>query len=66
MLQVPQRLLGPSPFPLDRLIALLGALLEEHDVESRLPAPELVEDFLELIVATLGWLNETTEGWPPR
>jgi origin recognition complex subunit 5 len=39
-LQVPQRLLGPSPFPLDRLIALLGALLEEHDVESRLPAPE--------------------------
>ncbi|KAF5324478.1 hypothetical protein D9611_004546 [Ephemerocybe angulata] len=39
--KVPQRLLGPSPFPLDRLIAILGALLEEHDVESRLPAPEL-------------------------
>lgn len=27
-------------FPLDRLIAILGALLEENDVETRLPAPE--------------------------
>lgn len=39
-LQVPQRLLGPTPFPLDRLIAMLGALLEENDVDDRPPAPE--------------------------
>jgi len=39
---VPQRLLGPTPFPLDRLIAILGALLEENDVENRPPAPEFV------------------------
>ncbi|KAI6137244.1 OPT oligopeptide transporter protein-domain-containing protein [Pisolithus sp. B1] len=31
---VSQRLLGPSTFPLDRLLAILGALLEEHDVDS--------------------------------
>ncbi|KAL0956951.1 hypothetical protein HGRIS_003052 [Hohenbuehelia grisea] len=31
--KIPQRLVGPSPFPLDRLLALLGALLEEHDVD---------------------------------
>lgn len=33
--QVPQRLLGPAPFPLDRLIAILGVLLEENDFDSR-------------------------------
>ncbi|KAG6815933.1 hypothetical protein H0H87_010093 [Tephrocybe sp. NHM501043] len=38
--KVPQRLLGPVAFPLDRLLAILGALLEENDVDSRLPAPE--------------------------
>ncbi|KAG6901780.1 hypothetical protein C0995_008026 [Termitomyces sp. Mi166 len=38
--KVPQRLLGPVAFSLDRLLAILGALLEENDVESRLPAPE--------------------------
>lgn len=40
--QAPQRVLGPNPFPLDRLIAILGALLEENDVDHRLPAPEYV------------------------
>jgi hypothetical protein len=30
------------PFSLDRLIAILGALLEENDVDSRLTAPEFV------------------------
>ncbi|KAH7889029.1 putative origin recognition complex, subunit 5-like protein [Phlebopus sp. FC_14] len=30
-----QRLLGPATFPLDRLLAILGALLEENDFESR-------------------------------
>ncbi|KAG0697046.1 OPT oligopeptide transporter protein-domain-containing protein [Suillus ampliporus] len=33
--KVSQRLLGPVIFPLDRLLAILGALLEENDVESR-------------------------------
>jgi origin recognition complex subunit 5 len=33
--QVPQRLLGPSPFPLDRMLAILGVLLEEYDAEAR-------------------------------
>jgi origin recognition complex subunit 5 len=33
--KVSQRLLGPVVFPLDRLVAILGALLEENDVESR-------------------------------
>jgi len=28
---VPQRLLGPAAFPLDRLIAIIGSLMEEHD-----------------------------------
>ncbi|PPQ88839.1 LOW QUALITY PROTEIN: hypothetical protein CVT25_010269 [Psilocybe cyanescens] len=32
---VSQRLLGPTTFALDRMIAILGALLEENDVESR-------------------------------
>ncbi|KAJ7097622.1 origin recognition complex subunit 5 C-terminus-domain-containing protein [Mycena epipterygia] len=40
--KAPQRVLGPNPFPLDRLIAILGALLEENDVDHRLPAPEYV------------------------
>ncbi|KAJ3748637.1 origin recognition complex subunit 5 C-terminus-domain-containing protein [Lentinula detonsa] len=29
--KIPQRFLGPSPFPLERLIAILGALVEEND-----------------------------------
>ena len=28
---MPQRLLGPAAFPLDRLLAILGSLMEEHD-----------------------------------
>ncbi|KAJ7489192.1 putative origin recognition complex, subunit 5-like protein [Mycena latifolia] len=30
-----KRVLGPNPFPLDRLIAILGALLEENDADHR-------------------------------
>ncbi|KAI0795005.1 origin recognition complex subunit 5 C-terminus-domain-containing protein [Abortiporus biennis] len=37
--KVPQRLLGPLTFPLDRMLAILGVLLEENDVENRLPIP---------------------------
>ncbi|PCH36912.1 hypothetical protein WOLCODRAFT_134400 [Wolfiporia cocos MD-104 SS10] len=38
--KIPQRLLGPMPFPLDRLLAILGVLLEEHDADTRLPAAQ--------------------------
>ncbi|KAH7925660.1 hypothetical protein BV22DRAFT_1194968 [Leucogyrophana mollusca] len=38
--KIPQRLLGPAAFPLDRLLAILGALLEENDVETRPHAAE--------------------------
>ena len=41
-LQIPQRLLGPLAFPLDRLIAILGALLEENDVDARLHRSEFL------------------------
>ncbi|KAF8801485.1 hypothetical protein BYT27DRAFT_7114957 [Phlegmacium glaucopus] len=33
--KVPQRLLGPVAFALDRMIAILGALLEENDIDGR-------------------------------
>ncbi|KAL7410586.1 origin recognition complex subunit 5 C-terminus-domain-containing protein [Mrakia frigida] len=29
--KIPQTILGPKPFPLDRLIAIFGSLLAEHD-----------------------------------
>ncbi|KAF9221234.1 small oligopeptide transporter [Gyrodon lividus] len=35
VVKISQRLLGPATFPLDRLLAILGALLEENDFESR-------------------------------
>ncbi|KAI0067066.1 hypothetical protein BV25DRAFT_1274302 [Artomyces pyxidatus] len=38
--KVPQRLLGPMSFPLDRLLAILAVLLEEYDYDSRVPGPE--------------------------
>ncbi|GJE92400.1 Origin recognition complex subunit 5 [Phanerochaete sordida] len=38
--KIPQRLLGPMPFPLDRMIAILGVLLEENDADIRPAAPE--------------------------
>ncbi|KAH9921804.1 origin recognition complex subunit 5 C-terminus-domain-containing protein, partial [Fomitopsis serialis] len=37
---IPQRLLGPLTFTLDRLVAILGVLLEENDAETRPPAPQ--------------------------
>ncbi|KII85482.1 hypothetical protein PLICRDRAFT_44784 [Plicaturopsis crispa FD-325 SS-3] len=40
--KISQRLLGPSPFPIDRLLAILGVLLEENDVDTRPPAPEFM------------------------
>lgn len=39
--KVAQRLLGPAPFTIDRMIAILGALLEENDFESRASGKQL-------------------------
>ena len=41
--QVPQRLAGPAPFPLDRMNAILATLLEEHDIETRVVGPEFTQ-----------------------
>ncbi|KAH9834986.1 origin recognition complex subunit 5 C-terminus-domain-containing protein [Rhodofomes roseus] len=38
--KIPQRLLGPISFGLDRLLAILGVLLEENDAETRPSAPQ--------------------------
>ncbi|ETW75282.1 hypothetical protein HETIRDRAFT_423004 [Heterobasidion irregulare TC 32-1] len=38
--KIAQRLLGPMTFPLDRLLAILGILLEEYDYDSRPQEPE--------------------------
>ena len=37
-MKVARRLLGPTSFTLDRMLATLGALLEENDVDSRINA----------------------------
>ncbi|TRM70336.1 origin recognition complex subunit 5 C-terminus-domain-containing protein [Schizophyllum amplum] len=38
--KVPLQLAGPAAFPLDRMLAILGALLEEYDADNRPPAPQ--------------------------
>ena len=37
---MPLQLAGPAAFPLDRMLAILGALLEEYDADMRPPAPQ--------------------------
>ena len=37
---MPLQLAGPAAFPLDRMLAILGALLEEYDADTRPPAPQ--------------------------
>ena len=51
--KIPQRLLGPTTFPLDRLIAILGVLLEENDAETRPVAPQytLPGEYTEMEIA---------------
>ena len=51
--KIPQRLLGPTAFPLDRLIAILGVLLEENDVDTRPVAPQytLPGEYTEMEIA---------------
>ncbi|KAI0035764.1 origin recognition complex subunit 5 C-terminus-domain-containing protein [Vararia minispora EC-137] len=38
--RVPQRLMGPTSFPLDRLLAILGFLLDSYNLDARNPGPE--------------------------
>ena len=45
ILQVPQRLFGPTPFPLNRLLAILSVLLREYDSDG--DGPVLDEDPME-------------------
>jgi len=41
--KLPQRLVGPAAFPLDRMNAILATLLEEHDLETRAIGPEFTQ-----------------------
>ncbi|KAJ7743175.1 putative origin recognition complex, subunit 5-like protein [Mycena metata] len=61
--KAPQRVLGPNSFPLDRLIAILGALLEENDVDQRLPAPEYLipGEHTDMEIARVGIYNTIIE-----
>ncbi|TBU58295.1 origin recognition complex subunit 5 C-terminus-domain-containing protein [Dichomitus squalens] len=51
--KLPQRLLGPLAFPLDRMIAILGVLLEENDADTRPVAPQytLPGEYTEMEIA---------------
>ncbi|KAJ7717730.1 putative origin recognition complex, subunit 5-like protein [Mycena maculata] len=61
--RAPQRVLGPNPFPLDRLIAIFGALLEENDVDGRMPAPEysIPGEYTDMETARVGIYNTIIE-----
>ncbi|KAJ7496587.1 putative origin recognition complex, subunit 5-like protein [Mycena latifolia] len=61
--KAPQRVLGPNPFPLDRLIAILGALLEENDADRRVPAPEyaIPGEYTDMEIARVGIYNTVIE-----
>ncbi|KAJ7251118.1 putative origin recognition complex, subunit 5-like protein [Mycena haematopus] len=61
--KAPQRVLGPNPFPLDRIIAILGALLEENDVDRRLAAPEytIPGEQTDMEIARVGIYNAIIE-----
>ena len=43
LFKLPQRLVGPAAFPLDRMNAILATLLEEHDLETRAIGPEFTQ-----------------------
>ncbi|EJD40757.1 hypothetical protein AURDEDRAFT_170173 [Auricularia subglabra TFB-10046 SS5] len=62
--KIPPRLSGSAPFPLDRLLALLGRLLEDHDApvdDGALDVHEIARDQAEMDVGrvqTLGIISE--------
>ncbi|KAI0701668.1 putative origin recognition complex, subunit 5-like protein [Earliella scabrosa] len=61
--KIPQRLLGPTTFPLDRLIAILGVLLEENDAETRPVAPQytLPGEYTEMEIARVALYSNIVE-----
>ncbi|KAF8632083.1 hypothetical protein AX15_002059 [Amanita polypyramis BW_CC] len=65
--KVPQHLLGPMPFPLDRLVAILGALLEENDVDGddcRAAADDIFRipgEYTDMEISRVGILGMTIE-----
>ncbi|KAF8962111.1 origin recognition complex subunit 5 C-terminus-domain-containing protein [Flammula alnicola] len=61
--KVPQRLLGPAPFALDRMVAILGALLEENDVDSRLLAREFTipGEYTDMEIGRVGIFSSVVE-----
>ncbi|KAF9490055.1 hypothetical protein BDN71DRAFT_1490756 [Pleurotus eryngii] len=63
--KVPQRLIGPSSFPLDRLVAILGALVEENEeyrveVHEGMSIPGEWTDMEVSRVGVLGTISELT------
>ncbi|KAG6373225.1 putative origin recognition complex, subunit 5-like protein [Boletus reticuloceps] len=63
IVKVSQRLLGPATFPLDRLLAILGALLEENDYETRPHDPrfELPGEYTDMEVGRIHIYAAITE-----
>ncbi|KAK7691496.1 hypothetical protein QCA50_004895 [Cerrena zonata] len=61
--KIPQRLLGPIAFPLDRLIAILGVLLEENDADKRPPAPEytIPGEYTEMEISRVAIYSQVVE-----
>ncbi|KAJ7054172.1 putative origin recognition complex, subunit 5-like protein [Mycena amicta] len=61
--KLPQRVLGPNSFALDRLLAILGALLEENDVDRRPAAPEfsIPGEYTDFEIAQVGISNVIIE-----
>ncbi|KAJ8487791.1 hypothetical protein ONZ51_g3946 [Trametes cubensis] len=61
--KIPQRLLGPTTFPLDRLIAILGVLLEENDAETRPVAPQysLPGEYTEMEISRVALYGQIME-----
>ncbi|KAF9479130.1 putative origin recognition complex, subunit 5-like protein [Pholiota conissans] len=61
--KVAQRLVGPTPFVLDRMIAILGALLEDNDVESRLADRQLTipGEHTDMEIARVGIFSSVME-----
>ncbi|EIN04783.1 hypothetical protein PUNSTDRAFT_128273 [Punctularia strigosozonata HHB-11173 SS5] len=54
--KIPQRLLGPTPFPLDRMLAILGILLEEYDADVRPDKPQYTVpgEYTEMEISRVG------------
>ncbi|KZT18749.1 hypothetical protein NEOLEDRAFT_1142998 [Neolentinus lepideus HHB14362 ss-1] len=58
--KIPQRLLGPTTFPLDRMLAILGNLMVEHEEELDFRDEETRERAAEVEVGRVGLLCAIT------